>query len=233
MSLFGGVEYPLVRPLVEGLRAEMIVTQPPPAGINDHPMSFTQAVREALQGRAVERPAPPAALGVVGGGRLNLHAAAAPGGGDRRRREPLAGAGHVVAHGELAGVNRGEQGPQVEFAAEKPLESWVTSSVRPPVSVPSPGFRSVMVRLAPEPAMVNEPKLIDASLGLFRASCGTPSTRVLSASVVSGRPVAVTRTRPASVVGELPPESAGVKRTVMVQLAPPAREVPQVVDASS
>lgn len=48
VSIFGGVEYPLVRPLVEGLRAEMIVTDPPPPGINDHPMSFAQAVREAL-----------------------------------------------------------------------------------------------------------------------------------------------------------------------------------------
>ncbi len=48
VSLFGGVEYPLVRPLVEGLRAEMVVTQPPPPGVNDHPLPFRDAVREAL-----------------------------------------------------------------------------------------------------------------------------------------------------------------------------------------
>jgi uncharacterized protein YbjT (DUF2867 family) len=48
VSLFGGVEYSLVRPLVEGLRAEMVVTQPPPPGVNDDPLSFEQAVREAL-----------------------------------------------------------------------------------------------------------------------------------------------------------------------------------------
>jgi len=50
VSIFGGVEYALVRPLVEGLRAEMVVTQPPPAGVNDHPMGFRDAVREALAG---------------------------------------------------------------------------------------------------------------------------------------------------------------------------------------
>ncbi|MBJ7472743.1 MAG: NAD(P)H-binding protein [Solirubrobacteraceae bacterium] len=50
VSIFGGVEYPLVRPLVEGLRAEMIVTEPPPPGVNDHPMDFKDAVREALAG---------------------------------------------------------------------------------------------------------------------------------------------------------------------------------------
>lgn len=48
VSLFGGVEYPLVRPLVEGLKAEMIVTEPPPPGVNDHPLTFAQAVDEAL-----------------------------------------------------------------------------------------------------------------------------------------------------------------------------------------
>ncbi len=39
-----------MRPLVEGLRAEMIVTDPPPAGVNDQPIGFAQAVREALRG---------------------------------------------------------------------------------------------------------------------------------------------------------------------------------------
>jgi hypothetical protein len=50
VSLFGGVEYPLVRPLVDGLRAEMIVREPPPAGVNDAPLGFDAAVREALAG---------------------------------------------------------------------------------------------------------------------------------------------------------------------------------------
>jgi uncharacterized protein YbjT (DUF2867 family) len=50
VSLFGGVEYPLVRPLVEGLRAEMIVSESPPPGVNDAPLTFDLAVREALAG---------------------------------------------------------------------------------------------------------------------------------------------------------------------------------------
>lgn len=52
VSLFGGVEYPLVRPLVEGLRAEMLVTQPPPPGVNDAPLTFAEAVRAALADQA-------------------------------------------------------------------------------------------------------------------------------------------------------------------------------------
>lgn len=50
VSLFGGVEYPLVRPLVEGLRAEMIVGTPPPPGVNDAPLGFDAAVAEAMAG---------------------------------------------------------------------------------------------------------------------------------------------------------------------------------------
>lgn len=50
VSLVGGVEYSLVRPLVEGLRAEMVVTEPPPPGVNDAPLGFDAAVREALDG---------------------------------------------------------------------------------------------------------------------------------------------------------------------------------------
>lgn len=42
------IETGLARPLVEGLGAEMIVTDPPPAGINDHPKGFDEAVRAAL-----------------------------------------------------------------------------------------------------------------------------------------------------------------------------------------
>jgi hypothetical protein len=38
----------LVRPLVAGLGAEMVVTEAPPAGLNDHPLGFDEAVRAAL-----------------------------------------------------------------------------------------------------------------------------------------------------------------------------------------
>jgi uncharacterized protein YbjT (DUF2867 family) len=42
------VEMGLVRPLVEGLGSEMLVADPPPAGINDAPLGFDDAVRAAL-----------------------------------------------------------------------------------------------------------------------------------------------------------------------------------------
>jgi uncharacterized protein YbjT (DUF2867 family) len=45
------VDNGLVRPLVDGLREEMVVRTPPPAGINDAPMGFDAAVREALAQR--------------------------------------------------------------------------------------------------------------------------------------------------------------------------------------
>jgi uncharacterized protein YbjT (DUF2867 family) len=45
------VDNGLVRPLVDGLREEMIVRHPPPAGINDAPMDFDAAVRAALAER--------------------------------------------------------------------------------------------------------------------------------------------------------------------------------------
>jgi uncharacterized protein YbjT (DUF2867 family) len=45
------VDNGLVRPLVDGLREEMVVHNPPPAGINDAPMGFDDAVREALAQR--------------------------------------------------------------------------------------------------------------------------------------------------------------------------------------
>ena len=45
------VEHALVRPLVDGLREEMIVRTPPPPGINDAPMDFDAAVRIALAER--------------------------------------------------------------------------------------------------------------------------------------------------------------------------------------
>jgi uncharacterized protein YbjT (DUF2867 family) len=49
VSLVTPVESGLVRPLVDGLRSEMVVEQPPPAGINDDPMGFEDAVRAALR----------------------------------------------------------------------------------------------------------------------------------------------------------------------------------------
>lgn len=55
VSLFTPVETGLVRPLVDGLSAEMIVRRPPPPGINDRPLGFDDAVRAAL--------AEPAAVG--------------------------------------------------------------------------------------------------------------------------------------------------------------------------
>jgi uncharacterized protein YbjT (DUF2867 family) len=51
IQLVTPVEASLVRPLVDGLREEMVVRTPPPAGINDAPMGFDAAVREALAPR--------------------------------------------------------------------------------------------------------------------------------------------------------------------------------------
>ena len=48
VGLVTPVESSLARPLVEGLRAEMIVEHPPPAGLNDNPQGFEEAVRAAL-----------------------------------------------------------------------------------------------------------------------------------------------------------------------------------------
>jgi uncharacterized protein YbjT (DUF2867 family) len=48
VALVTPVELGLVRPLVEGLREEMLVQTPPPAGINDAPLGFDDAVRAAL-----------------------------------------------------------------------------------------------------------------------------------------------------------------------------------------
>jgi hypothetical protein len=39
----------LVRPLVDGLGSEMVVTEPPPPGINDRPLGFDEAVQAALE----------------------------------------------------------------------------------------------------------------------------------------------------------------------------------------
>ena len=48
VSLVTPVETGLVRPLVDGLKSEMVVEQPPPPGLNDAPMGFEDAVRAAL-----------------------------------------------------------------------------------------------------------------------------------------------------------------------------------------
>lgn len=46
--LVTSVDSALARPLVEGLTEEMLVETPPPAGLNDHPKGFEEAVRAAL-----------------------------------------------------------------------------------------------------------------------------------------------------------------------------------------
>lgn len=48
VTLITPVELGLVQPLVAGLSAEMVVTIPPPEGINAHPMGFDDAVAAAL-----------------------------------------------------------------------------------------------------------------------------------------------------------------------------------------
>ncbi|HYF24548.1 MAG TPA: NAD(P)H-binding protein [Baekduia sp.] len=50
VGLVTPVDAGLARPLVEGLSAEMLVRQAPPAGINDAPLGFDEAVRRALDG---------------------------------------------------------------------------------------------------------------------------------------------------------------------------------------
>jgi hypothetical protein len=48
VALVTPVEVGLVRPLVDGLKSEMVVEAAPPAGVNDRPMGFEDAVRAAL-----------------------------------------------------------------------------------------------------------------------------------------------------------------------------------------
>ena len=48
VALVTPVEFGLVRPLVDGLKEEMLVDHAPPAGINDAPMGFDDAVEAAL-----------------------------------------------------------------------------------------------------------------------------------------------------------------------------------------
>jgi uncharacterized protein YbjT (DUF2867 family) len=49
VALVTPVEMGLVKPLVDGLGAEMLVEHPPPPGINDEPMGFEDAVKAALK----------------------------------------------------------------------------------------------------------------------------------------------------------------------------------------
>ncbi len=51
VALVTPVEASLVKPLVDGLRSEMVVRAAPPAGVNEHPMDFEAAVRAALADR--------------------------------------------------------------------------------------------------------------------------------------------------------------------------------------
>ena len=48
VALVTPVSYGLIKPLVDGLGAEMIVEHDPPAGLNDQPLGFEAAVEEAL-----------------------------------------------------------------------------------------------------------------------------------------------------------------------------------------
>jgi uncharacterized protein YbjT (DUF2867 family) len=48
VALVTPVDVGLVRPLVDGLREEMVVTAAPPPGVNEHPAGFDDAVRAAL-----------------------------------------------------------------------------------------------------------------------------------------------------------------------------------------
>ena len=48
VALVTPVDVGLVRPLIDGLKEEMVVEAPPPRGVNDGPMGFDDAVRAAL-----------------------------------------------------------------------------------------------------------------------------------------------------------------------------------------
>jgi uncharacterized protein YbjT (DUF2867 family) len=50
VTLVTPVDSGLARPLIDGLSSEMVVRTPPPPGINDAPLSFEAAVRQALEG---------------------------------------------------------------------------------------------------------------------------------------------------------------------------------------
>jgi uncharacterized protein YbjT (DUF2867 family) len=48
VALVTPVEYGLVKPLVDGLKSEMVVERQPPPGLNDEPLGFEAAVRAAM-----------------------------------------------------------------------------------------------------------------------------------------------------------------------------------------
>jgi uncharacterized protein YbjT (DUF2867 family) len=48
VSLFSPVDVGVARPLIDGLSSEMVVRTPPPAGLNDDPLGFDEAVRSAI-----------------------------------------------------------------------------------------------------------------------------------------------------------------------------------------
>jgi uncharacterized protein YbjT (DUF2867 family) len=48
VALVTPVSFGLIKPLIDGLGAEMLVHHDPPAGLNDNPLSFEEAVRAAL-----------------------------------------------------------------------------------------------------------------------------------------------------------------------------------------
>jgi hypothetical protein len=49
VALVTPVDLGLVKPLVAGLGAEMVVREQPPPGVNDDPLGFDDAVRRALE----------------------------------------------------------------------------------------------------------------------------------------------------------------------------------------
>jgi uncharacterized protein YbjT (DUF2867 family) len=49
VALVTPVDYGLIKPLVDGLGAEMVVSKPPPPGLNDDPLNFDDAVRAAIE----------------------------------------------------------------------------------------------------------------------------------------------------------------------------------------
>ena len=48
VALVTPVEAGIARPLIDGLGSEMVVSRPPPPGVNDEPLGFDDAVRAAL-----------------------------------------------------------------------------------------------------------------------------------------------------------------------------------------
>jgi len=48
VALVTPVPYGLIKPLVDGLGAEMIVDREPPSGLNDAPLGFEDAIKAAV-----------------------------------------------------------------------------------------------------------------------------------------------------------------------------------------